>query len=214
MMTLILLLLVILSASIHIQAEYRGSRYFVYIFKPLTMVFILLIAILGQGASPFYKSMVIIGLLFSLAGDIFLMLPRDRFIAGLIAFLFAHLFYIAAFASETSAPRWWLLIPFIVFGVIVYTILAPFLGRMRLPVIVYMAVILIMAWFAWERWGQSSQSRAILAAIGAALFVISDTVLAINRFRYRFSLARLLNLTTYFAAQVLIASSIGPPVYS
>lgn len=213
MLTLILTSLVILSASIQIWGEYRGPRHLVYIFKPLTMVIVLVIAILGQGTSSFYKSMIIAALLFSLAGDIFLMLPKDRFIAGLIAFLVAHLFYILAFVSEISELEWWILIPFLVFGVTVYVILAPSLGRMRTPVIVYMAAILIMAWLAWERWCQSSQSGALLAAIGAVLFMASDTILAINRFRYKFELARLLNLTTYFTAQVLIASSVGIPIF-
>ncbi len=213
MSTLAFTLLVIFSASIHIWGEYRGPRQLVYIFKPLTMVFILLIAILGQGTSPFYRSMIIVGLLFSLAGDIFLMLPRDRFIAGLAAFLVAHLFYITAFVQEIGPPGWWRLIPFLLFGAIMYIILAPSLGRMRMPVIAYMATILTMAWFACERWEQIGQSRALMAAIGAVLFVISDTILAINRFRYRFNLARLLNLTTYFAAQVMIASSVGPLLF-
>ena len=103
MLTSILTLLAILSASIHIRAEYRGPRQHIYIFKPLTMAFILLIAILGQATLSFYKYMIITGLVFSLAGDVFLMLPSDRFVAGLVAFLIAHLFYIAAFVSEISA---------------------------------------------------------------------------------------------------------------
>jgi len=66
-----------------------------------------------------------------------------------------------------------------------------------------------MAWSAWERWSQTSQSWALFASIGALLFLISDTILAINRFRSAFKLARALNLTTYFAAQWFIASSVG-----
>jgi len=209
MLTYILVLLVIFSAFIHIRAEYRGPRHHIYIFKPLTMVFILLIATLGQTTLPFYKYMIIIGLIFSLAGDIFLMLPSDRFVAGLVAFLLAHLFYIAAFASEISALIWWPLIPFVIYGIIIYIILASSLGKLKLPVLIYVAVILIMAWLAWERWSQTGQIGALLAFIGAVLFIISDTILAIDRFRGAFKLSRALNLTTYFAAQLLIASSVG-----
>jgi len=172
-------------------------------------VFILLIATLGQTTLPFYKYMIIIGLIFSLAGDIFLMLPSDRFVAGLVAFLLAHLFYIAAFASEISALIWWPLIPFVIYGIIIYIILASSLGKLKLPVLIYVAVILIMAWLAWERWSQTGQIGALLAFIGAVLFIISDTILAIDRFRGAFKLSRALNLTTYFAAQLLIASSVG-----
>jgi uncharacterized membrane protein YhhN len=213
MLTYILMLLVIVSASMHIRAEYRGPRQHIYIFKPLTMVFILLIAILGQAASPFYKYIIITGLLFSLAGDIFLMLPTDRFVAGLVAFLLAHLFYIAAFASEISALIWWPLIPFVIYGIVIYIILASSLGKLKVPVLGYVMVILIMAWLAWERWSQTGQSGALLASIGAVLFIISDTILAIDRFRGTFKLARASNLITYFAAQLLIAGSIGTSVF-
>ena len=213
MLTYILMLLVMVSASIHIRAEYRGPQKHIYIFKPLTMVFIWLIAMLGQAALPFYKYMIITGLIFSLAGDVFLMLPSDRFVAGLVAFLIAHLFYSAAFVSEISALIWWPLIPFVIYGIVIYIILASSLGKLTLPVLIYVAVILIMAWLAWERWCQTGQSGALLASIGAVLFIISDTILAIDRFRGTFKLSRALNLTTYFAAQLLIAGSVGTLVF-
>lgn len=209
MLTFTLLLLVVISASIHIRAEYRGPRQQIYIFKPLTMVLIGLMAILGQGAPPYYKYMIITGLVFSIMGDIFLMLPTDRFVVGLVAFLIAHLFYIGAFVPEIGALRWWPLIPFALFGIVIYIYLAPSLGKLKLPVLLYVGVIMAMAWVAWERWIQTGQSGALLAAFGAVLFVISDTILAINRFRAPFKLYRLLNLTTYFAAQWLIAGSVG-----
>jgi uncharacterized membrane protein YhhN len=209
MLTWIIGFFVILSAAIHIRAEYRGPRLQVYIFKPLTMGFILLIAILGQGTSPFYKYMIISGLVFSLAGDVLLMLPSDRFVAGLVAFLSAHLFYITAFLSEIGSLIWWPLVPLTFFGVVVYSILAPSLGRLRLPVLIYIAAILIMAWLAWERWIQAGQTGALLAAVGALLFILSDTILAVNRFRWTFTAARALNLATYFTAQLAIAGSVG-----
>ena len=213
MLAYILILLVMISAAIHIRAEYRGPQQHIYIFKPLTMAFILLIAILGQAAAPFYKYMIITGLVFSLAGDVFLMLPSDRFVPGLVAFLIAHLFYSAAFASEISALIWWPLIPLVIFGIIIFLILAPALGKLKVPVLIYVVVILIMAWLAWERLIQSGQSGALLASIGAILFIISDTILALDRFRGTFKPARASNLTTYFAAQLLIAGSIGALVY-
>ena len=76
-----------------------------------------------------------------------------------------------------------IIIPFAIFGFVIYAILAPSLGKLRFPVLIYIVVILIMAWLAWERWSQTSQSWALLASLGAVLFLISDTILAINRFR-------------------------------
>ena len=210
MLTTILTLLAILSASLHIRAEYYGPRYHVYLFKPLTMVFILLMAVQArQPGASFYKVAIIAGLVCSLAGDVFLMLPSDRFVAGLVSFLIAHLFYIAAVTSGTGFGfSWRLLIPCVIYGLSMFSILAPYLGKMKLPVLVYMVVILVMAWQAWERWRQTGQSGALLAFLGAVLFVISDSALAVNRFRGSYKSAQALTLSTYFAAQWLIARSV------
>lgn len=209
MLTSILVLLVILAATLHIRAEYRGPQWQVYVFKPLTMVFIWLMAILGQAPLPFYKYLIIAGLVFSMAGDVFLMLPSDRFLSGLVAFLVAHLFYIVAFMSGISTLIWWPLIPLVTYGLVIYIILAPYLGKLKPPVIIYIVVILVMGWSAWARWRQTGQSGMLQAFIGAILFVVSDTILAIDRFRGSFKAARVLNLTTYFAAQCFIAGSVG-----
>ena len=233
-MIYILLPLAAVSAALHIRGEYSGRRQQVYMFKPLTMVIIFLIALLGQEAAPAYRYLILGGLIASIGGDVFLMLPSDRFVAGLVAFLIAHLFYIAAFASEITVLVWWPLIPLAAFGLIFYLILAGSLGKMQLPVLVYIIVILLMTWLACTRLlqpgeavgtavqaaqngvlqafahaGPAAQSGAFLACIGAVLFVISDAVLALNRFKGSFRAAALLNLSTYFAAQALIAGSLG-----
>jgi len=175
------------------------------------MVLILLIAAQARQASDsLYKYAIIAGLVCSLAGDLFLMLPSDRFVAGLVSFLIAHLLYIAAFAGGAGfgfSP--WVLLPFVIYGTLMFSILSPHLGRIRLPVLVYMTVILVMAWQAWERWSWMGRYEALLASFGATLFVISDSALAVNRFRRQYRGAQALILSTYFAAQWLIALSAG-----
>lgn len=207
--TLILTLLAVIFAAIQIRAEYRGPYRNIHIFKPLVMVCIILIAILGQTTAPFYKTLIIAGLLFSMAGDTFLMPPWNRFVAGLIAFLAGHLLYIAAFTSQTSTIIWWPLIPIAIYGIVIYSFLAPSLDKMKVPVLAYIIVILVMAWLGWVFWLQSGNANALLAFVGAVFFVISDSILATNRFRLQFKAGRLLNLTTYFIAQWLIAVSVG-----
>jgi len=215
MLIFVLTLLVIVAASMHIRAEYRGARHRVYIFKPLTMVFIILIALLGRSSPPFYQYMIITGLVFSLAGDVFLMLPKDRFVAGLIAFLIAHLCYIAAFAPEIHALAWWPLLPLVMYAIVVYRVLAPFLGKLKVPVLTYIAVILMMAWLGWERWGHMGHGGTLMAFVGAILFVVSDTILAIDRFRGAFKSASVLKLATYYCAQYLIAwSVVASPLFA
>src|SRR6056297_18103 len=147
-MIYILMPLAALSAALHIRAEYRGLRRQVYLFKPLTMVIIFLFALLGQEAASTYRYVILGGLIASIGGDVFLMLPPDRFVAGLIAFLIAHLFYIAAFTSEITVLVWWPLIPLAAIGLIFYLMLTPSLGKLKLPVLLYIVVILLMTWLA------------------------------------------------------------------
>ena len=81
----------LVSGLLCIRADYRQSQRQFFIFKPLTTALIILLALLAPlPANADYKWLILAGLLFSLAGDIFLMLPRDRFIAGLISFLIAQ----------------------------------------------------------------------------------------------------------------------------
>ncbi len=202
---------VTISAIIHIRAEYRGPRRNVYIFKPLTTSLIILTALLLPASVPApYKLLIILGLIFSLGGDIFLMLPNDRFIFGLVSFLIGHIFYIVAFTRQTGFQLTpWVLGAYLLYGVVMLALLWPHLGSMQAPVVLYMLIILIMGWQATERWLMLGAVGALLAAVGALLFVISDSVLALDRFRGRFAAARAIVLCTYFAAQWLIALSVG-----
>jgi len=209
MTRLILTILAIISASIHIWGEYQGPDYLIYIFKPLTMVFIIAIALLAKDPpSKKYKFVIIAGLLFSMTGDIFLMLPVDLFIAGLVSFLIAQLIYTYAFRSGRPF-RFKLLaiVPFAIYGVIIFVILFPGLNGMAIPVAAYIIVIMTMAWQAWDQWDDVRKRWALLAFIGAVLFVISDTFLALNKFGEPFLAARALTLTIYFSAQWLISNS-------
>ena len=206
----ILTVLAAVSAALHIRAEYGGARERVYLFKPLTVIFI--IAIAFQSNASAYKHLILAGLVFSLAGDIFLMLPRDRFIAGLVSFLIAHLFYIAAFKMDGAlvGPASLLTAALLlVYGGVMLRLLFPHLGKMKVPVIVYMLVILMMVWQASNRFMNVRLMSGVTALAGACLFAASDSALALNRFRRGFTSAQLLILSTYYAAQWLIALSVA-----
>jgi uncharacterized membrane protein YhhN len=210
MTRLILTVLAIISASIHLWGEYQGPDYLIYIFKPLTMIFIIIIAMLAKDPpSRLYKLAIAAGLIFSMIGDILLMLPVDLFIAGLVSFLIAQLIYTYAFRSGRSFRfRFIAILPFAVYGILIFVILFPWLNGMAIPVAAYLLVILVMAWQAWDQWDDKRTRWGLLAFIGALLFVISDTILAVNKFVAPFWAARLLTLTTYFAAQWLISNSV------
>lgn len=208
---LLLLALVAVSALACIASDYAGRRVFVYVFKPLTMVWVLALAgQTGAGVEPGYGGLVVTALLFSLAGDVLLMLPSDRFAQGLASFLVAHLVYVAAFWADGggSGPLLGPL-PFVVAGALAYAWLLPGLGRLRIPVAVYVAAIAAMAGLATMRCLALPSTGALLACAGATLFVVSDAALAANRFRTPFAAAQAVVLGTYFSGQCLIALSTG-----
>ncbi|HEY0375362.1 MAG TPA: lysoplasmalogenase [Pyrinomonadaceae bacterium] len=209
MLIAVLSILAFASAVLAILSAYQKRRLTHYLFKPLTVVLIVLIALQSKHpASPFYRQAIIAGLVFSLAGDIFLMLPGDRFVPGLVSFLFAHVFYVAAFTYESGgALSFWTLVPFLLYGCLMLRVLWPHLGKMKLPVLIYMAAILAMGWTAAGRRLLTEQRGSLLAFLGALLFIASDSALALDKFRGRFRSAQLLILSTYFAAQWLIALS-------
>jgi uncharacterized membrane protein YhhN len=210
MLTVVLSWLVLASAVLTIGAEYRGSRRGLYLFKPLTTTLIAALALVPPLSAPApYRALVFVGLLFSLAGDVFLMLPRDRFVAGLLSFLCAHLCYIAAFAGEgLRALSLWAAGALVAYGALMMLLLWSGLGPMRAPVAFYVVVILLMVWLALGRWLAAPEEAGRLFALwGALLFAASDSLLAWNKFRGEFRAAQALVLSTYFAAQWLIALS-------
>ncbi len=202
----------LVSGLLCIRANYRQSQRQFFFFKPLTTALIILLALLAPlPTNSLYKWLILAGLLFSLAGDIFLMLPRDRFVAGLISFLIAHLVYIVAFSLEAD----WLLsswgIAPLLYGVLMSAVLLPGLkGKLKIAVMLYILVILAMAWRALEWWAQISSASSALALAGALFFVASDSALALNRFRRPFHSAQAIVLSTYYLAQWFIALSIWP----
>ncbi|MDJ0847687.1 MAG: lysoplasmalogenase [Myxococcota bacterium] len=206
-----LVFLIAVSGCACIAGELLERRNLVYFFKPATMLLVLALAVQGGDAvQGSYLLLVVAGLLFSLAGDVFLMLPQDRFVPGLVSFLVGHLFYVAAFAGDGGGAGPLLgFLPFVAAGVLVYAWLRPGLGAMGAPVAVYVTAIAAMAGFATARWLGVGGTGALLACAGAILFVVSDSALAANRFRRPFAAAPAVVLGTYFAAQCLIALSTG-----
>jgi uncharacterized membrane protein YhhN len=213
MPVIVLILIAFISAALEIRAEYKGPAIQIYLCKPLTLLCIILIALEGrQQSTLFYQSMIVAGLSCSLIGDIFLMLPSDRFIQGLVSFLLAHLCYIAAFftgftgATKVSALA--SLILFVLYAGLMMRVLLPHLKGLKIPVLVYMLLIMLMGWQALLRSSSAGSAGSKLAFAGALLFIASDSILALNRFKRSFKSAQFLILSTYFIAQTLIALSV------
>ncbi len=185
-----------------------------YGFMPLTLILLLALALAAPPSQPpRYRRGIVTGLAFSLAGDVFLMLPRDRFLAGLCCFLLAHVGYLVALTSDSRfAVK---ALPFVLLGgtgtVLMLVLWAGIPPALRLPVLVYAGVLLAMAAQAASRALDRRTSLAVAAAMGAILFVASDSLLALKRFGYPIPASRVLVLAPYFVAQWLIALSATTP---
>ena len=118
MITIILSVLAFVSAAVHIYSDRKGLRRYAYVFKPLTMALLLLIAVLAaKGNISVYGVAIIAGIVFSLVGDVALMLPRKQIIIGMGAFLVAHVAYIISFSSGTAViTNGWALLPFLLYA--------------------------------------------------------------------------------------------------
>lgn len=192
-----------------IVADHRKNWKLIYIFRPLTMLLIIAVAAGGEAAAGPFKLRILLGLAACLAGDVFMMLKEKKFTEGLIAFLLGHLFYISAFLT-VMRPRADLgtLLPLFIFASGMLTILFPHLGKLKVPVAFYILVITVMAGLAIQRYVDVEGAPAFGAFLAAVLFLISDSVLAVNRFVRPVPAAQKIILGSYFAAQLLFALAV------
>lgn len=162
----------------------------------------------AAGTSGRYRFWIALGLGLSLLGDAALALPNDQFIAGLVAFLLAHLAYVAGYLTRSRAVAWpWMIVAVTaVFGFLFLLDRRSDLGPLRIPVFVYAAVIGAMLWRAGSLMRVDAAGR--WALLGAILFVASDMVLAWNRFVAPDPTLRYVNILLYWAGQWGIAASV------
>lgn len=205
-MTLILSIIALISAILTIYAKLRENELLQFIFKPLTMLAIILIAFLNSSAPMnFYQKAVLAGLIFSLVGDIFLIRQDRFFVQGLVAFLIGHICFIAAFWTQPNLLNGLIYLAYLV---LFLSILWKHLGALKIPVFVYAAALALMSWMALSRTIENHNHHTFHAFLGSVAFIISDSLLAFNKFKKPIPLAHLWILATYFLAQWLIALSV------
>ena len=154
------------------------------------------------------------GLFFSWAGDVVLELNGrigGLFVAGLSCFLLAHIMYFTVFVLTPGrnvilSKRWYLLIPLIITGLLLTSYLYKDLNEMRLPVILYAAVILTMVAGAINRIEKVNLQSFRIVLAGAILFVFSDASIAVNKFSHPFKASGFVIMLTYIIAQYLIVT--------
>jgi uncharacterized membrane protein YhhN len=184
------------------------------VFKPLTTALIITMAWPRGRTTPGLRRWVLLGLGLSWLGDVALMWPGRGFLPGLISFLLAHLAYLMAFTQVQRLARRWL--PFAAYAVLAAAVLATLWPgvppALRGPVLAYVVCLATMAAQAAVVWRcQPADAATRRLALGGALFLTSDALLAINRFDQALPMASLWILGTYWAAQVCITSWLAPP---
>lgn len=161
-----------------------------------------------------FHSLIIMALIFSWMGDILLQLTQFQeslFLVGLASFLITQLIYMVGFLFFTPGrnmlffKKIYLIVPVVLYGWGILSLLADGLGEMKLPVTVYTVVILSMLLAAINREKKVNRQSYLLVFAGAILFVISDSMIAIHRFTQPFELARIAIMSSYITAQYLIA---------
>lgn len=185
-----------------------------YIAKPAIVISLIFLFIkTSEGVSKSIKRITLLALVFSLLGDILLMFVEQSphfFTIGLVAFLTAHIMYILAFLKHRNKQK--PIIGFIVFLLIyasgLFYLLKDGLGDMLIPVIVYMIVILSMATSAFLRKGMVNNLSYNLVFSGAIFFMISDSILALNKFYEPLPFSNISIMLTYALAQFLIVIGI------
>jgi uncharacterized membrane protein YhhN len=160
--------------------------------------------------------LMITALLFSWAGDVTLEFTEHHemmFMLGLLFFMVTQVLYFIIFyrtpgAASNMRRLTFGIIPVYVYGVFLVYFLYDDLGDMRIPVIVYAFVILTMLSGAISRLGKVSRISYYLVLSGAMLFVLSDSMIAVNKFSYPFNGSRIVIMSTYITGQFLILMGI------
>lgn len=198
---------------LEILGDMQGVRWLHYGCKPLIMASLLGYSQLGTSRRP--SAWLGVGMVFALLGDVFLMIREvDLFAIGLGAFLVMQLCYSMAFWQSIRRPtirfvrlRWQQAIPFtlylIGFLVVLYPAFSGNADRQLLwwPVVVYALCLCTMGFLASQR---GKRAGAGWVTIGALLFILSDSAIAVNKFMVPIPGAPLLVMSTYAAAQYLI----------
>jgi uncharacterized membrane protein YhhN len=179
--------------------------------KPLIVISLLSYYLLSVNSR---QNTFIAALFFCWLGDVFLMIEGERyFMLGLSAFLIGHMLYIASYRAlrvknisegllNTQKVRFSL--PIILAGTGLVSILYSHLGALKIPVMIYALVLTVMVLQALFRFGFTSSKSFSLVFIGALFFMISDSLLAINKFMNPIPHASAIVMFTYILAQFLI----------
>ena len=189
-----------------------------YLAKPAVMIvlFLWLWTSTGLSGATLWFGL---GILLSLTGDVLLMISLDRlFMAGLVVFLLAHVAYLIGFNIPVPEISAWGFVLAIIVGLggmritrrILASLTANGHGRMRIPIIIYSAVISLMLLSAMMKLTDLTwdANAAVLVSMGALLFYISDIILAWHKFVSPIQHGRIYNIGVYHLGQIMLIAGV------
>ncbi|MCR4395708.1 MAG: lysoplasmalogenase [Candidatus Saccharicenans sp.] len=199
---------ILVSATAAIITDQRQQRLLAHFFRPFTII-LMIGLLLETRPSSFYRNAVAAGLILCLLGEVMMMLKKKRFLTGLAFFLGALAVFTVAFYSRVTREFLsWPVIPLAGLAATVLFLIWPGLKRERVPALFYLLVLLTMTRVGLEQPHQLPGLGPWLAAAGSFLFLISDSVLAINRYRRPFRSAQAIILSTFYSALLLLTLSV------
>jgi uncharacterized membrane protein YhhN len=175
--------------------------------KPLILLSIIIFYFLQtRHKSDWQDKVMLVAFAFSMIGDSFLLFEGEtHFMLGLGSFLVTHLCYICVFFSQKGQANLFTRILLPIFGITIFLFIQNQLATaIKFPFIAYMLAIITMSILASERKTNPESYRLVL--IGAVLFMISDSLLAINQFSKPLPYSTILVMGTYVLAQYFIAT--------
>ena len=188
-------------------AVVKANRPVEYAAKPAVMIGLMAVAVALRPISDTQRAVFIAALALGLASDVFLMLPRDMFLAGLVAALVEHIAYIAGFRARPlvlpllAVALAVSLVSVAIFVPPIYRALQRSHPKLVAPVLAYVAVFVVMV-------ASAGGSGSGVALAGALLFFYSDALLAWNRFVHPVSWGRFVNIVAYHSGQALLVLSL------
>jgi uncharacterized membrane protein YhhN len=202
----------VLVGAVHVVADFAGARRVASGAKALPIAALIAWVVLHEPVvGDSYRRLVAAGLLFSMAGDVFL-LSRTRFREGVASFVLGHVFHMLAFTTASAfVPSWSAALVLVIFAAGMLGVLWAHVHKDRAAIACYVAMISVMAWTALGRAGApgTPDPSGMLAGAGALLFMVSDSILAIDRFVTPWRTAHAAVMATYYPAQLLIAASVA-----
>jgi len=175
------------------------------IFKPLIMPSLILLYYISSKRKNIWY---LVAMFFSFLGDVLLLDKSNMFLYGIAAFLITQLLYVFIISKDLPQSQWktklTASIPFLAFFIILIAVLKPGLGEFLLPVVVYGAAISIFGMVSLLNYMLRKDKPSLILLLGAVLFILSDSMIALNKFYEAKAIYGLAIMTTYIVAQYLI----------